>query len=255
MWVILLVLGIIALYVGYQYYTLLKTPGALKAYQSTVTMQIGLQANANSSDQYYSDYVTTSEALADELVTGPILSSPEFATQVSHQIQADTDQITQHYGAGANLGDWQNPAAIGSAISATRTHSLVMVNVVWSTPAGAWAIANAVGEVSATQMNSYLDYEVRNGSSGSQSAHPLASAKVISAASTAALVPGPSANRPTLLLTLLIVALVLGIALAMLMEYLDDRIWSKEAVVQVLQVPVFGEVPRAPSIGKTRHIR
>ena len=253
MWVILLVLGIIALYVGYQYYTLLKTPGALKAYQSTVTMQIGLQANANSTDQYYSDYVTTSEALADTLVTSPILSSPEFATQVSHQIQVDTDQINQRY-PGANLGDWQNSAIVGSAIVATRTHSLVTVSVTWSTPAGAWAIANAVGEVSASQINNYLDYEVRSNSSGSQNPHPLASAKVISAASLSALVPGPSANRPTLLLTLLVVALVLGIALALLMEYLDDRIWSKEAAVQALQVPVFGEVPRAPSIGKSGRV-
>ncbi|MBV9231589.1 MAG: hypothetical protein JOZ18_19930, partial [Chloroflexi bacterium] len=150
-------------------------------------------------------------------------------------------------GANANLGNWKDPAAIGAAISATRSHALVTVNVLWSTPAGAWAIANAVGEVSTSQISTYLDYEVRNTPSSSQETHPLASAKVINAATDAAPAPGVSANKATLLLVLLLVALVIAIALAFLIEYLDDRIYNKEAAMQLLQIPVYGEIPRISS--------
>jgi capsular polysaccharide biosynthesis protein len=259
MWIILLVFGVIALYAGYQYYTLLKTPGALKAYQSNITMQIGVQASTNSSDQYYSDYVTASEAMADELVTSSLLSSPEFTGQVCLQMQSDMDQIGQRYSSGAaaqlasQLDGCKNAAVLGNALSATRTHSLVTMSAIWSTPAGAWAIANAAGEVSAQQINKYLDYVVRT-NTAAQNSQPLASARVITAASDATLVPGPQANRPALLLVLLVVALVIGIALALLIEYLDDRIWSRETAIQVLQLPVYGEVPHAPAIGKARRV-
>jgi len=47
--------------------------------------------------------------------------------------------------------------------------------------------------------------------------------------------------------TLSLVVLIIGIALAFLIEYLDDRIYSKEAVIQSLELPVYGEIPRVPS--------
>ncbi|HLG61337.1 MAG TPA: hypothetical protein VKY19_05355 [Ktedonosporobacter sp.] len=251
LWVIALVVGIVAIYAGYQYLHLRATPGALKAYQSSTTIRIGLEATAQSTDQFYSDYIATSETLADELVTGGILTSPEFTTQVSRQIQGDLGQIHQRFGTDADLGDWQNPATIGSSLTAARFDTLVNINVTWSTQAGAWAIANAVGEVSATQMSTYLDYEVRNTPTFSQpGAHPPASAKVVSAASDPVLVGGPSANRPTLLLVLLLVALIIGIALAFLIDYLDDRIRSKAEAIQVLQLPIYGEIPRTPPAGQ-----
>ena len=70
-WLVALVVGVMALYVGYQYYHLRKTPGALTAYRSDVTIQIGLQSSPNG----VSDNIGASESLADALVTGPILSS------------------------------------------------------------------------------------------------------------------------------------------------------------------------------------
>lgn len=250
-WVIALVVGIVAIYAGYQYLHLRATPGALKAYQSSTTIRIGLEATAQSTDQLYSDYIATSETLADELVTGGVLTSPEFTSQISRQIQADMGQIRQRFGSNADLGDWQNPAAISSALTAARFDTLVNINVTWSTPAGAWAIANAIGEVSTTQMSTYLDYEVRNTPTFSQSGtHPLASAKVVSTATDPAQVAGPAANRPTLLLVLLLVSLIIGIALAFLIDYLDDRIRSKTEAMQVLQLPIYGEIPRTPPAGQ-----
>lgn len=252
-WIIALIVGVVALYSAYQYYHLYKTPGALKAYQSTITLRIGLSAPTHSTNPNYADYLSTSESLSDAFVNGPVLTSKEFATQVSQQIQADTDQITQRYGANADPGNVRDVGAISSALSASRAHNLVTINVLWSTPAGAWAIANAVGEVSEAHISRYLDYEVRNTSSSSfaENTQPSASAQVIVASTDPALVPGPAANKPQLLIALLFVALIIGIALAFLIEYLDDRVRSAAEVAQLLQLPIYGEVPRAPSPGRS----
>jgi hypothetical protein len=243
---------VVALYVAYQYYHLHETPGALKAYQSSITMRIGLQAAPHNTDQNYADYLSVSETLADVIVTAPVINSQAFSTEVSHQIQSDMDLIAQRYGSNPDLGDWQNPAAISTALSTSRVHNLVTVTVNWSTPAGAWAIAHAIGEVSTTHLGTYLDYEVRSTASSSVNAtiHPIVSAQVISDASDVALVAGPSANKPALLLALLLVACIVALALAFLVEYLDDRIRSKDEVEQLLQLPCFGEIPPAPIPGK-----
>ncbi len=250
-WLVILVVGVMALYVGYQYYHLRKTPGALTAYRSDVTVQIGLGTSPNGA----ADNVIVSEALADAMVTSPILSSKEFDSEVSHQIALDTPQIEQHYGANPDLGDWQNAGAIGAALSSVHAHSLVTVSATWSTKAGAWAIANAVGEVSASKICTYLGYVVSKAASCSSSATadpalPAVTAQVISFATDPATVPGTSVSKQTMLVILLLVALIVGIALAFLVEYLDDRIQSKDDAQRLLQLPVYGEVPRAPTIGR-----
>jgi len=250
-WLVALVVGVVALYVGYQYYHLRKTPGALTAYRSDVTIQIGLQSSPNG----VSDNIGASESLADALVTGPILSSNEFDTEVSHQIAADMTQIEQRYGPNPNLGDWQNASAIGGALSAVRAHSVVIISATWTTSAGAWAIADAVGKVSTAKICTYLGYVVAKEapcattSAGSQS---VVSARIISDATDAATVPGSSVSKQTTLIVLLLVALIVGIALAFLADYLDDRIHGKDEAQQLLRLPVYGEVPRAPTVGRTR---
>ena len=45
----------------------------------------------------------------------------------------------------------------------------------------------------------------------------------------------------------LLVALALGIALTFLLDYLDDRIRSKDDVTQLLGIPIYAVIPRAPS--------
>lgn len=246
LWIIVLVVGVVLLYAGYQYYSLSKMPGALTAYQSNISLQVGLQANVHSSDQFYADYQSVAEAQADELVTGPVLTSPEFTAQVVRQIQADTDQITQFYGPNADLGNLNNPAAISSALTASRSHTLVTLSVTWSTEAGAWAIANAIGEVCNTQLSNYLDYEIRaTPTPSSTSAQPQIGVKVISAASQPAQVAGSDAHKVSMLFILLLVALIIGMALAALVEYLDDRIFGPREAMQLLQLPIYGEIPRS----------
>ncbi|MDQ6661648.1 MAG: hypothetical protein M3Z24_11865, partial [Chloroflexota bacterium] len=135
-WLVVLIVGVVALYVGYQYYHLTKTPGALKAYSSSVIMQVGIQPNGQGLT--YADSVGISDTAAETFVTSPILQTKEFDTQVVNQIQADRAQITQKYG-NADLGDIKNAGAIGGSINATRAHTIVTLAVTWNTPAGAWA--------------------------------------------------------------------------------------------------------------------
>ena len=111
----------------------------------------------------------------------------------------------------------------------------------WNTAAGAWAIARAAGEVISTNIGSYVDYRATTQPAGN---YPSAAARVVNAASQ------PTATAPasktTTLLLLLLIGLIIGIALAFLVEYLDDRIRSTTEVTRLLQLPVYGEVPPAP---------
>jgi protein tyrosine kinase modulator len=230
-WLIALVVVVVALYAGYKYYQLRRIPGALTAYSSSITIQIGLQGQGDTSN---AADVTATEALADEFATGPILTSHEFDQDVLNQIDQD--------GAGADLGN-VNPAAIGQALSASATHSLVSINATWNTSAGATAVANAVGEVSEAKMGNYL---------GGSLVQPAVAARVISSATTAGAVPGPSSSKVTLYILLVLLALVIGIALAFLLDYLDDRIRDKDEVAHLLGVPIYAEVPSAPVPGRSR---
>jgi len=253
-WVVALVVGIVTLYVGYQYYHLRKTPGALKAYSSGITIQIGLQPSSNG-DTNSANYVSVSESLADAMVASPILTSHEFDTDISNQIAQDMSMIQQRYGANADLGDWQNASAIGQSLSANRVDSLVTINTNWNTPAGAWAIANAIGEVSVAKIGTYLDYVIKNNAIQNSTGNFMpsqVSARVIVAAPDSITVAGSSSNKINLYILLLLVALALGIALTFLLDYLDDRIRSKNDVTQLLGIPIYAEIPRAPSPGRTQ---
>jgi capsular polysaccharide biosynthesis protein len=252
-WLVILIVGVVAIYSGYQYYKLRKTTGALTGYSSNITIQIGLDATSKG-DPNPADNVTVSEALADTLVSGPILSSKEFCNDISHQIGQDMSEILQQGYTSADLGPWTSSAAIAGSLSATRVHSLVTITVNWSTQAGAWAIANAIGEVSSARIGQYLDYVIATDYTHASTAgtfiQPEVAARVISAASTPGIVPGTSASKLTLLALLIVIALAVAIALAFLLDYLDDRIWSKEDITELFPLPIYGELPRAPVPGK-----
>jgi capsular polysaccharide biosynthesis protein len=249
-WIIALVVGVVVIYVGYQYYTAHTSPEGNKLYHTTVDIRIGLQALPHSTNPTFTDYVTTSEALADEFTTGPTLTSTAFGQQVIQQIRNDMPTIMAHYH-DRSLGNWQNASAVTSALSATRTHSVVAIDVNWPTEAGAWAIAHAVGEVSTAHMPEYLDYQLSSKSTNNID-YPVPAAKVINEAGNISTVTASSTTKTPLLLALLVVGLILGIALAFLVEYLDDRIYERSEVVRMLQLPIYGEVPRAPTSGHSQ---
>src|SRR5947209_16191276 len=106
-WILALVVGVVALYAGYQYYHLRKTACALTTYHTQVIVLVGLHATTKG-DQNTSDSVTVSGTLADALVTGPMLTSKEFTSAVSGQINQDMSVIQQKFGVNPDLGDWQN---------------------------------------------------------------------------------------------------------------------------------------------------
>lgn len=253
-WLVVVIVVIVAAYSGYQYYKLRQIPGALTAYSSNISFQVGLEATTKG-DANPADNETVSEALADTLVSGPILTSNEFCSAISHQIGQDMSDIQQRYGTNPDLGSgWQDPGVIAGALTSTRTDNLVTVSVNWSTAAGAWAIANAIGEVSASRIGQYLDYVVAtdytHSSTTGSYVQPEVSARVISAASIPGIVPGSSASKVTLLVLLVVIALAIAIALAFLLDYLDDRLRTKEDVTNLFQLPVYGEVPHAPTPGR-----
>lgn len=252
-WIIALVVGVVALYVGFQYYTTHRTANASRVYQSSITMRIALQDNNRTANQNYADYVATSETLADEFVTGPLLTSDDFGVRVTRQIQNDMGVITQRFSSDPDLGSLQDPTVITAALKPTRAHDLVTINVTWNTEAGAWAIAHAVGEVSQASVPRYLDYEVR-GPNGATN-HPLAAAEIVSDATTPKIDPTAGGSKTTLLLALLVVGFIIALALAFLVEYLDDRIRSTDDAVRLLQLPVYGEVPRPPLPEKSQQRR
>src|SRR5579885_920671 len=239
-WLVVVIVGVVAVYSGYQYYKLRKTPGALTAYNSNISIQLGLVAPPNGSVNP-TENVTVSEALADTLVSGQIYEYKSFCSDISQQIGQDMSEIQQNY-PHDDLGNWQDPGAIAGALSATRTHSVVVFSVNWSTAAGAWAIANAIGEVTSARIGQYLNY-------------PEIAAHIVSATSTPAPIPGSSASKPTLLVLLVLVALALAIALAFLLDYLDDRVRSKEDIKELFHLPIYGEVPRAPTPGHITRTR
>jgi len=250
-WLIIVIVGVVAVYSGSQYYRLRKEAGALNGYSSSISLQIGLLASGRSSTTP-GDTVTVAETLADTLVSGPILSSREFDTDLSHQVEQDTSVLLQRF-PGSDPHALQNldPAAIGNALSAVRVHNLVTITITWSTASGAWAIGTALGEIAASRIGQYLDYVVTpdytHSSTNGPSVQPQVSARIVSAASLAVPVPGTAISRLTLLALLVVVALVVGIALAFLLNYLDDRIRSKEDLQEVFQLPIYGEIPRAPA--------
>jgi capsular polysaccharide biosynthesis protein len=250
-WIVALLVIVVGLYVGYSYYKLAKTPGALKAYSSILTVQVGLHATT-SGDSNSADYVTAAETLADTFTAGPILTSTEFDRAVSNQISQDMSTIQQRFGANADLGNWQDTGAIGQALNATRVHALVTITVTWPTAAGAWAIANAVSEVCSTQLGNFLDYVVANNNRATNNTfiQPAVAARTISSPTTPTSVAGTSGGKALLLIVLLLVALLLGIALTFLLNYLDDRIYSKEQVTRLLGVPILGEIPAPPAPGR-----
>lgn len=251
-WLVVLIVGVVAAYSGYQYYKLRKTAGALVGYSSSISLQIGLVATSGSGPSP-ADALTVSQTLADTLVSGPILSSREFCSDISHQVGQDMSEIQQRY-PNADLGNWQDPGAIAGSLSATRVDNVVTISVNWSTAAGAWAVANAIGEVGSTRIGRYLDYVVatdytHSSTATGSSVQPEVSARIVSLASAPASVPGTESSKVTLLVLLIVIALIVALALAFLLDYLDDRIRSKEDIRDLFQLPIYGEVPHAPLPG------
>jgi capsular polysaccharide biosynthesis protein len=109
-----------------------------------------------------------------------------------------------------------------------------------------------VGEVTTRQIGNFLDYVIPSNATPSTTSISSSdmSARIISGVSEPVTVPGPSSSKVTLYIALVLASIVLGLALAFLLEYLDDRIREKQQAAALLGLPVLAEVPRAPRPGR-----
>jgi capsular polysaccharide biosynthesis protein len=247
LWIVVIVVAIVTLYVGYSAYKLHK----VHTYSSAVTVQIGVSATATKTYSNADD-ISVSESLADAFATGPIFTSSQFDNAIYSQIIQDSGAIAQKFGANPDLGDCNTAGAIGAALSAARTHSLVTITDTCSTPAGAWAVANAVGEVTVGQIGYYLDYLVNNNATLATFNPSQAdiSARIISSVSDPATIAALTSSKIALYAALLVVALAIGLALAFFLEYMDDRIREQDQAANLLGLPILGNVPGAPMLGR-----
>jgi capsular polysaccharide biosynthesis protein len=123
------------------------------------------------------------------------------------------------------------PAAVRGSLAADNARSVMAVFVSGGDAAQVEAIANAVITVMRTRSQAYFP----------QLAAQPADVIALDDVALAPVAPGLLTRFQPLLKVA--VALLAGIALAALVEYLDDSIYGR-ADVEALDIPVLGEIPR-----------
>jgi len=180
-------------------------------YQASMRFAIGIEGqepvNA-ASGEGRSDAWLASEYLADDL--SEVLKGGDFAAHITGRV------------------GFQVPAG---TIFASREHRIMTVNITWSDPDQIVAIAEAVGA------------EVGDGGSAyfPQLEGVQAHAVLIDGPGIAQV--GRSLQDKLDLPIRLFVALLAGVGLAFLWDYLDDSVRDR-AEVEALGVPVLGEIPK-----------
>ena len=182
-----------------------------QAYVATMRFAIGIEGDepvSTVSGDGRSDAWLASEYLADDL--SEVLKGGDFAARISDQV------------------GFQVPAG---TIFASREHRIMTVNITWPDRAQVQSIAEAVG---AAVKDGGADYFPQ----------------LIGVEAEAVLIDGPGIGQVGRSLTdtldlpiRLFVALVAGVALAFLWDYLDDSVRDR-AEVEALGVPVLGEIPK-----------
>lgn len=194
--------------------------------QYTATQSLAVQILPASGGSTYA--AAYAQQLADQLsralASGAPLAAPAFDRAVAAQIDKDRDQVGARFGATAviTLTDF-DPRAIGGALSATQASDEVTITARWQTPAGAWALATAAGEVLTA------DPELPLGSLPADM--DGASLRVVpqGAVTAPALDPAPESAARARLLETILLGLIGGLALA----YAVDRwpIWRRALAV------------------------
>ncbi len=180
-------------------------------YVATMRFAIGIEGDepvSTVSGDGRSDAWLASEYLADDL--SEVLKGGDFAARISDQV------------------GFQVPAG---TIFASREHRIMTVNITWQDRAQVQSIAEAVG---AAVKDGGADYFPQ----------------LIGVEAEAVLIDGPGIGQVGRSLTdkldlpiRLFVALVAGVALAFLWDYLDDSVRDR-AEVEALGVTVLGEIPK-----------
>jgi len=195
--------------------TLALSPAPATVYVASVRLTVGIRPEDGAGrfytyDRYYA--WMSAEYLADDL--SEVVRSQTFAQAVAKRTALPI------------------PAgAIAGATMAGKTHRILTITVVWGDPDGARAIAD--GAVAELRENS-ATYLAQLGSENAQ-VHVIDEATVV---------PVSGGLREQLDLPIRLgLALAAGVALAFLLDYLDDSV-RDAAELEALGFTVLGQIPR-----------
>ncbi len=189
-------------------------------YSTTMRFTIGVKpqevANQYSYDSYYA--WLASEYLADDMTA--IVSSQTFAD--------DINQRLAEMGSGVQIP----PGIINGVTIAEKQHRILRLNANWGNPEELVDISQAIVAVMEQDSAKYV----------AQLGTPAGLISAIDAPSP------PVANPPSLTQRLdlpvrLLLALVAGVALAFLLDYLDDSVRDR-AELEAMGISVLAEVPK-----------
>ncbi len=195
-------------------------PGQPALYQTAMRFTVAVMPESRSGDYYaYDRYYTwmASEYLVDELTE--IVGSEAFARAVSEELaSSDLD-----FPAGALYG----------SLGADRKHRILTVYITWGDQAQLEEIANAAAEVLRERSADFL------GQLGATDAD-------IRLIDPPVVLPAARSLKDKLDLPIrLFLALLAGVALAFVLDYLDDTVRDR-AEVEALGLAVLGEIPPLP---------
>lgn len=201
-------------------------PARNAGYSASMRFTVGLRPEASSGTYYtYDRYYTwlTAEYLLDDLAE--VVKSQVFAQDVA-----------------AEAGLAVSAGAIHAATAAGKLHRILTVTVRWPNRDELVRMSEAVTRVLTERGATYF-------------AQLSADAAVVALIDPPSVSPVAASLRQRLELPVrLLLALIVGVGLAFLVDYLDDSVRDR-ADLESLDVPVLGEVPAARRwpAGITRH--
>jgi capsular polysaccharide biosynthesis protein len=192
-------------------------------YTASLRMLVGVMpledADTTAYDPRYYGWLT-SEYLVDDFTE--VVRSGLFAGEVSARLAEGVDSAPIEV----------PPGAIQGSAATGKLHRIITLSFAWPDAAELETIANAA----AVELSEdAADYFLQLGTEG-------AGVTLIDGPSVGAV--GPSLRSRLELPLRLLLALVVGIGLAFLLEYLDTRLRSADEV-EALGLPVIGRIPRA----------
>lgn len=185
------------------------------SYSASMRFAVGLQPEPRSGAYYTYDYYytwLTAEYLVDDL--SEVVRSNVFAQDVA-----------------TTSGVAVPPGAIQGATSAGKLHRILTVQITWGNADELERIANAVVQVMTERGDTYF----------AQLGTDSAVVSVIDPPSIGQV--GASLRQRLDLPLRLILALLAGVALTFLLDYLDDTVRDRADLAQ-LSLPILGEIPR-----------
>lgn len=186
-------------------------------YALSMAFSVGVRPLATGEHYDYDGYYTAlaSEYLIDDFAE--IVKGSEFAAEVSRRL-ADRHIVVA-------------PGVIQGSTQTGKLHRILQVTVVGSDPAQLEAIADAVIATMAEAGHLFMP-------------RLLAERGAVALVNRSSVAPvGPSLRQRLDLPLRLFLALVAGVLLAFLWEYLDDRVHER-GHLEALGIPVLGEIPR-----------